>query len=297
MKELNLPEPLKEKLDYTLFFRRKKRKSTHRKRTYSEYINSIKEKYQKSKESEKTWDFNTRPKSDDKSDMRAFDILKYLRHVYGLDKNRVDRGQLANYIRDHEYMVPAEIAPEMVDLEKVGDGQWLRKLIPYKTYEEIMKRAEMVVEIGRAIDIEKGGNGEEPFADEKLDWKFREGPRNLRNPFERYAFDLVERLRSICGLYTEEINKDYLTEKIKGDKRLTNPKNRKFLGEILAFEKGEIATRKESKLKWYLPEETYEVIMQGGEIALERLLPPNKTKEEYLQAVYNELKRVIKNSF
>lgn len=302
MKGLNLPKPLEEKLDYILFFRSLKRKTAHEKRTYSEYAKYVQEKYRQPKESGNTWRFNNRPVSKDKFDIQAFDILKLLRHAYGLDRDCVDRGQLANYIRGHEYMVPAEIAPEIVDLEKVGDGKWLKKLIPHKTYEEIMKRAEMVVDIGRAIDVEEGGDGEKPFADERLDWKFRHQSVSGHN-FDVYAFRIVKLLRQFYGIdKIDYVNSEYLAEKVRENK---NPLPSDLASCVLALEtvgKQQWIYNDEKK-KYLLPLQTYQAVMEHCRKTYDGSFDsfvksykeregkePSMTRGKYLQMLYTDLR-------
>lgn len=307
-KELTLPKPLEERLDYILFFRRQIKKSTHGKRTYSEYLdfvntNSVKVKYPKSKEIGKTWVFSTGPRSKDKSDICAFDTLKLLRHAYGLDRKRVDRGHLENYIRSHEYMVPAGIALEMVDLEKVDDGKWLRKLMPSKTYEEIMKRAEMVVDIGRAIDIKEGGDGKNPFADERLDWKFRYRPISGHN-FDGYAFRIVNLLRQFYRIdKIDYVNSESLAEKVGENK---NPLPYDLASYVLALETvgKQQWIHNDEKKKYLLPLQAYQAVIEHCRKTYNDSFDlfvaaykkehegkePGMTRKKYLQMIYTDLR-------
>lgn len=95
---------------------------------------------------EPNWTFRNRPVSKHNFDIYAFNLVNLIRQFYRVDKtNPINRGYLAEKIRNTQDCIPFNLASYILALETVGKQQWIRsekdkrkQLLPFQTYKTVI---------------------------------------------------------------------------------------------------------------------------------------------------------------
>lgn len=86
------------------------------------------------------WEFKTKPISNHNFDIYAFKIINLLKQFYEIKSNKVNRKYLEHKVKQNKTPFQPELTSYILALETVGKQQWIKKCLPYKTYEAIMEQ-------------------------------------------------------------------------------------------------------------------------------------------------------------